>query len=161
VVNSSPSPDQATVSILQLLECPALEELAIKHFPNPQLLQCHQFILRCEIYNSLTSLHLRFCDGFEPNNGEEDRLLHILLILRLLRRLEIHGAMSTGSLSILAIIEDDEFPCCPKLGDVEIGGLTGNVSSYRNFVTTRWNIPGRIIKSMVFWNCKGIGARRT
>ncbi len=62
---------------------------------------------------------------------------------------------------VFLAIEDDEFLCCPKLEDVEIGGLTGNVSSYRNFVTTRWNISGRTIKSMVFLNCKGIDARRT
>ncbi len=151
---SASAADEPHTSILKWLECRALEELSVKRLATPHPVEFIAFVIRCRLDATILSLHLQYADNFRLDAQHKLYILVLLRLLKYLRSLTIHGAISELLvLSLGRTNDDNSIHLCPHLEELVLGKATADANVYTDLVRARWNSPGKRIKSMTFLDC--------
>lgn len=151
--------DGNQVTLLQVLQCKALEELNIDNLPHPHFADVFGFVTRCDLANTLLSLRLQFADDYQPARAEQVLIGALLSYLNALRSLTVHGELSDVLVVFLGRDGEDpdlDMSRCPLLEKLVLEKMAAVDVHYTTLVTGRWNASERCIKSMSFVDCKKI-----
>ncbi len=148
------------LSVLQLLNCPALEEFSIQGYNYEFISHFRNFLSQCP---PLHTLHVNMVQNMFDATMEEflvessPRHLSFQLALRCrLPRIfctpQPHSSRRSWR-SIPMHLTKGAFRILPELEGLELIGFGLALASFIEFVATRWNAPKRRLKSMKLTRC--------